>query len=194
MTKKCSDCQMLKSKADFSKDSSRGDGLAYRCRDCSSSRGAKYYRAHVEEKSAKSRAVYEANKAARNEQIARWQKDNADRVRENKRRYREANKQAIAAKNSEWARNNRAKLQARDSKRRAAKLRATPVWADDFAIQEAYDLAQLRTAMFGFGWSVDHIVPLRSPLVCGLHVEHNIRVIPTVENKAKGNRYWPDMP
>lgn len=83
---------------------------------------------------------------------------------------------------------------ARVVKRNAQKLRAHPVWANDFFIEEAYHLAALRTQMLGFSWHVDHIVPLQSKRVCGLHVENNLRVIPGVENLGKGNRHWPDMP
>ena len=74
------------------------------------------------------------------------------------------------------------------------KLNAIPAWANKFFIEEAYHLAKLREKMCGGVWHVDHIVPLKSKVVCGLHVEHNLRVIPGTDNIKKGNRYWPDMP
>ncbi len=43
-------------------------------------------------------------------------------------------------------------------------------------------------------WTVDHIVPLQNPLVCGLHCEANLRIILGADNFAKCNRWWPDMP
>lgn len=39
------------------------------------------------------------------------------------------------------------------------------------------------------GLSVDHIVPLVHPLVCGLHVPWNLRLMPLSENVAKGNQF-----
>lgn len=41
---------------------------------------------------------------------------------------------------------------------------------------------------------VDHIVPLHSPLVCGLQVDWNMAVITNSENASKSNIWWPDMP
>jgi hypothetical protein len=35
--------------------------------------------------------------------------------------------------------------------------------------------------------AVQLAVPLQSPVVCGLHVEHNLRVVPRRENIRKGN-------
>lgn len=73
-------------------------------------------------------------------------------------------------------------------RRNAKKVNATPFWANKFFIKEIYHLAYLRTKMTGIKWEVDHIVPLNSPVVCGLHVEHNLRVIPAVINNAKNNK------
>jgi hypothetical protein len=72
--------------------------------------------------------------------------------------------------------------------------RATPPWADRNAIRKAWELSALATAMSGIQHSVDHIVPLVNPIVCGLHVEWNLRVIPLEDNVKKGNATWPDMP
>lgn len=68
--------------------------------------------------------------------------------------------------------------------------KVTPKWANRFFLKEAYRLARLRTKMLGVAWEVDHIIPLNHPLVCGLHVETNIRVIPRFANRSRGNRGW----
>jgi hypothetical protein len=78
--------------------------------------------------------------------------------------------------------------------REALKLKAVPAWSNKQYICDMYMLAKLVTEFTGVKYHVDHIVPLRSSLVCGFHSEHNLQVIPQVENGRKANRYWPDMP
>lgn len=81
------------------------------------------------------------------------------------------------------------KVLARNAKRKASKRGATPSWANQFFIEEIYELAALRTRYLGVKHVVDHIVPLIHPLVSGLHVEANLRVVSNVENARKGNRF-----
>lgn len=42
-------------------------------------------------------------------------------------------------------------------------------------------------------YHVDHVIPVISRLVCGLHTHTNLRVISTSENSRKGNWLWPQM-
>ena|SRR5277367_2511434 len=99
------------------------------------------------------------------------------------------------AKNAlKWQKNNRSKVNASSTRREFQKANAVPIWADKEHIQTFYDVADAYKAAFGINYEVDHIVPLRSPLVCGLHVGENLQLLPPYLNKSKGNRHWPDMP
>ena len=71
-------------------------------------------------------------------------------------------------------------------------IQRTPKWVDPehaWFIQEAYSLMQLRTAVTGIQWHVDHVVPLHGKHVSGLHVIQNLCVIPARHNLVKGNSY-----
>lgn len=75
----------------------------------------------------------------------------------------------------------------------ARKAGATPKWADHAAILAVCIDAERLTQPTGVLHHVDHIVPLKSPFVCGLHVAENLQVLTASDNSRKGNRYWPDM-
>jgi len=149
-----------------------------------------YYAANREAIRAKQKAYRDANKDRINKKELERIRLNPEQKRRSNAAYRAANKEKRAA----WVKENAALFRHYTSRRKAAKRQATPAWANQFFIEEAYRLADLRTKMTGIDWHVDHIVPLISPLVCGLHVEHNLRVIPGVENLRKNNKHWPDMP
>jgi len=89
---------------------------------------------------------------------------------------------------------NHGQVVAGTAKRRASKIKRTPKWVgseEQWLIRQTYELAALRTKVFGFSWHVDHIVPLQGDLVSGLHTPWNLRVIPGVVNVAKSNKYVP---
>ena len=86
------------------------------------------------------------------------------------------------------------KKNAESGKRRSSLLQRTPKWLTDddhWMMEQAYELAALRTKMFGFKWHVDHVIPLRGKNVSGLHVPTNLQVIPYIENLRKINRFTP---
>jgi len=86
---------------------------------------------------------------------------------------------------------NRGKMNAISSKRRAARLNATPPWLnkeDLAAIQQFYTIANQLTELNGVVHHVDHIIPLQGKTVCGLHVPWNLRVLEGAENTSKSNK------
>lgn len=86
------------------------------------------------------------------------------------------------------------KCNAVQAKRRAAKLQATPGWANLKNIENIYTECKNIVLETGTEYHVHHIIPLVNDLVCGLHCEANLTIITSKENVEIGNRYWPDMP
>lgn len=121
--------------------------------------------------------------------VKKWAEDNKDRAIESSAAYYKANRTEIKSRSKEWREDNPMKVNAFSAKRRADRMKATPKWANQFFMEEIYDLAIFRTKDTGYKWHVDHIVPLRSKLVCGLHCEQNLQVIPAEVNLNKGNGF-----
>jgi hypothetical protein len=116
---------------------------------------------------------------------------NPEKVKATVKNTMAKNREARNAEKAAWARRNSGRVLAWTRQRQLAKVQRTPSWLveDDYwLIEQAYELAQLRTDLFGFPWHVDHTVPLRGKTVSGLHVPTNLQVIPGAENSRKGNR------
>lgn len=119
---------------------------------------------------------------------------NTDHVKEQRKQHKINNEDKYKEYWKKYRVNNKDKSAAAVNKRNALKKMAIPLWANDFFIKEAYHLAKLRTQIFEFKWHVDHIVPINSKIVCGLHTHGNLQVIPATENIKKSNKYWENMP
>ena len=90
-----------------------------------------------------------------------------------------------------WKANNKTQVLADTKARRRKHREATPNWlsrTQRSEIRQIYQIAITMTQTTGEQYVVDHIVPLRSHEVCGLHVPWNLRVITQEENLVKSNK------
>lgn len=188
--KVCASCGHAKDKTDFYNETRRKDGLNRLCKTCISAAAAKRRVDNPERYKEYSKRAQE------------WREANLDRSRENQRRHRAANRELHNAQNkalreknpaaaraacAAWGRANRGKVSAIKARRTAALLNASPAWSNPLAIDAVYEFAAQRRAA-GEDVHVDHIFPLQGKLVCGLHVEYNLQILPALENIAKGAR------
>jgi len=120
-----------------------------------------------------------------------------------KRRYYERNREAVIARAAArpieekrayqrtWKRVHYMEVRADNRLRRRRNREASPPWLSrrqKIEMREMYKIAMTMTKTTGERYVVDHIVPLRSEVVCGLHVPWNLRVITQEENLAKSNK------
>ena len=152
----------------------------------------KYYSENKEKILTKTKEWQNTNKDRRKIIWTRYREKNIDRARANEAAYRERKREECNARIREWKSANKAKIAVYWSFRSKRARSALPAWADLDAIRLIYTEAKERRDG-GERCHVDHIVPLVSKTVCGLHCEANLLIIPDLENMKKGNRYWPDM-
>ncbi len=183
-TRVCIECGIVKPLDEFYPRPDTKAGYRPACKRCWNIKRAA---------SEKARGVYKT----RREYYARRFVENRERLTALDTLWKRANRTKAVTYANNWRLANKAKANAITSSRRAKKKNATPAWANKFFIEEIYELARLRTEQKTGGvndWHVDHIVPLKSDIVCGLHCEANLQVIPAKMNQSKKNYWWPDMP
>jgi hypothetical protein len=145
---------------------------------------AEYQRKYRREKAAEiakaKKAKYEANKPELLAKKHEYHRINRDVILAKKKEYYERpDKYAVFAVNRE--------------RRRTRQEQATPAWADLVAMRKFYEQAKLLTKSTGIVHHVDHIIPLHSTIVCGLHSHTNLRVITAQENYSKSNKLIEDI-
>ena len=181
--KVCSKCGESKPEVAFYKHLRGRDGLCASCKEC--------WRAAQNERGNTNRTeVRERNR------LAGQKFRDANRERENARvlaAYHARSVEERAAATKAWRTANPDKHCAKENRRRAAKLHATPLWANRNYVDLFYQIAKEESARVGKVVHVDHIIPLKHPRVCGLHNEFNLQLLRASENLSKGNRTWPDM-
>lgn len=129
--------------------------------------------------------LWATQRAEQQRKHSEWAEKNPGRVRELFANWRKANAAKDRADSLRWQHENRSRIRAAIAKRKAALLQRMPAWADPEEIQAIY----AKAALMGHGFEVDHIIPLQGVNVSGLHVGCNLQIIPTQQNRAKGNRF-----
>ena len=133
----------------------------------------------------------------------RKSKPKSDAAKAAGRRYYDKNKDLVlarannqpveqrrAARNAWKGRNPEAVQASANAWKRRAR-HAMPPWLTDkhkVQIREIYLAARDLTRRTGVKHVVDHIIPLRSEVVCGLHVPWNLQILTHIENSTKSNR------
>ena len=169
--KTCSRCSFEKLISEFSNDKSRKDGKNPRCKACD--------------------AIYFANRSNETRK-KESERQKSGRYSDYYASYRAKHRDEAKAYHKQYKPLNRAKLNGLNSKRRAAKLNATPNWLTEqhfVQIETIYCHARDCQVVTGESYHVDHIVPLQGRNVCGLHVPWNLQVLPADVNVRKNNRY-----
>ena len=94
-----------------------------------------------------------------------------------------------------WKERNLVWVRADTKARRRKHREATPPWLSrqqKAQTRELYKVAITMSKTTGEQYVVDHIYPLRSDVVCGLHVPWNLRIITQQQNLEKSNALPPD--
>lgn len=208
--KTCCTCKQEFTLENFHKSSGTPDGLARPCRACCYANVKKTEKKRID---AGLGRISDEAKQNRIEGVRRSYAENPEKYRERSRLNRQNNRESVGAS----AKKSRAKKQeyyrefARlyyhknkdviGPRNREQSMRryinqelATPPWADRSSILEIYKKAHELTSSTGVKHQVDHIVPITSKLVCGLHVQNNLQILDKIENIKKGNRMWPGHP
>lgn len=166
--KPCTKCGLVKSLSEFYKNASKKYGVLPHCKKC------------------------------HDVMVLAWQTKNPDTYhsyQKEKKSLRTADTKAKRrASNARWKKENASKDLSYVRNRHASKLKATPAWAGQKAIQQYYLIASFLSHELGVKFHVDHIVPLRNELVQGFHSQHNLNIALGTWNLAKSNCWWPDMP
>lgn len=162
----CSKCSEDKVPSEFFKDNNRSDGLTLWCKLCR--KIARRGKPRTQNAIDYNLQYYERNRERLLDKARNW--------------HREQNYQT----SERWRLNNKSKAAAGTARYRALKNKATPAWLTAEQHQEI-QLIYDRAAELGL--FVDHIVPLRGKIVCGLHVPWNLQMLTRSANSKKSNTF-----
>ena len=194
--KRCSKCGETKPLAMFYLDPNPRNrtGRQSRCIACAKVASVAYGKAHPEWKAKQDRSYRKRYPEKQRQQYANKIAAKPEKYRalakERSRRYRDLHPGAGLKGNAERLRRFRLRHPEKETAARAHRSadQLAPAWGNKPMIRVVYAKAR------HYGMEVDHIVPLKHPLVSGLHVWHNLQLLDRNLNRVKKNVAWPEMP
>lgn len=175
--KQCSKCLEIKELGEFYTRKISKDGFYGKCKLCASVENKKWRTENVERKRQLDANYRQNNKDKVNGYRLKWAKNNPEKLVESRKKWRNKNPDKCRGY---WQKHN----SRCDRKIRARKCS----WADINKIKDIYRKCRQISRVTGIQHHVDHIVPLCSDRVCGLHYECNLQIIPATDNLRKSNK------
>lgn len=159
------------------------------CRNCVRLQTADWRKTNKEASKAIYSKFYQENK----DQLVEAGRKNQHKNNEYSKAYRQNNKEQRRITGIKWRAKNKVLTCFLANARRARKLQATPKWAEAELkqIEALYREAARLQEETGVIHHVDHIIPLQSDLVCGLHCLANLQILTQRENNQKSNKFDP---
>jgi len=174
--KLCASCKVNQPTSNFRWAKTRFESW---CKKCKSKHKKEWYRKNREYAIAEATKYHYASYTEKREhkvkKAVEWVKNNPEKYKVNAKKCYEKTK---------------LKRFAYQALARAKRRNAVPKWFNSIKedVQKIYKEARTKTLETGIPHEVDHIIPLVSDYVCGLHVPNNLRVITRYENRSKQNK------
>jgi len=174
--KLCASCKVEKPTSNFRWAKTRFESW---CKECKSKHRKEYYQANKDKEKLRATQhhynTYAEKREHKVKKAMEWVKNNPDKYKVNAKKCYEKTK---------------LKRFAYQALARAKRRNAVPKWFNSIKkdVQKIYIEARTKTLETGIPHEVDHIIPLVSNYVCGLHVPNNLRVVTRYENRSKQNK------
>lgn len=187
--KACTKCGVVKAVGQFSKDSSKRDGLQSRCKECNS----EYRAANLDKIKAKDAKYYANNLDKHKSAHAKWRSENLGRVRAAAIKWNAANPERVKAYTVKWQSANPEAVRIIGHNRRSRKLSAGGKLSKDLA-ERLFKLQRGKCACcgepLGKNFHLDHIMPIK---LGGANTDDNIQLLRQRCNNKKSAKHPIDF-
>lgn len=117
---------------------------------------------------------------------------NRDHYIEYSKEYYQHNKDDRLKTMNVWRHNNKHRHTTYTKRFKKHGQQSIKYWGYKESMEQIYQESTRLRELLDVDFVVDHIIPLNSDTVCGLHCWHNLQILTREENTRKGNDYQQD--